>query len=276
MNSYFFIEADKNAENADFLEMLEVFADTNKRTIYVLDRPLTDQKYSYKYSHALIVLSPNSRIAIIDYGDKPDEFRDYVEDVIEDIGSISDKYLYKDVIGRTRKWRSTLLKTDFKIDDIKEIANLFDTLELEDNSEKKKLDLLISLFIGSINDISRVKEDVPITILDKVKQKIQLFDSDQTRFVYKKPEKKKITIQGLSGTGKTELLLHKLKDLYISDSSSSIFFTCHNKILADSLRKRIPSFFNFMKVEQQIEWQNRLWCRNALDCTPQVGQNMLE
>lgn len=263
MNSYFFIEADKNAENANFLDKIESFANTHKKTIYVLDRPLTDQKYSYKYSHALIVLSPSSKIAIIDYGNKPDEFKDYVEDVIEDIGSISDKYLYKDVIGRTRKWRPTLVDTGLKPRDIENISDLFKILQLVDDGEKKKIDLLISLFIGSINDIERVKEDVPTTILDKVKQKIQLFDGDQTRFVYQKPEKKKITIQGLSGTGKTELLLHKLKDLYISDSSSSIFFTCHNKILADSLRKRIPSFFNFMKVEQQIEWQSRLWCRNA-------------
>ena len=96
-----------------------------------------------------------------------------------------------------------------------------------------------------------------------MKQKIQLFDGDQTRFIYKQAENKLIRIQGLSGTGKTELLMHKLKDLYINDSSSSIFFTCHNKILADYLRNRIPAFFNFMKVEQQIEWGKRLWCTNA-------------
>lgn len=57
--------------------------------------------------------------------------------------------------------------------------------------------------------------------------------------------------------------MHRLKDLYISDSSSIIYFTCHNKILADNLRKRIPSFFDFMKVEKQIEWGKRLWCTNA-------------
>lgn len=54
----------------------------------------------------------------------------------------------------------------------------------------KKLDLLISLFIGSINDIQRVKEEIPITTLDKIKQKIQLFDGDQTRFIYEKPKKR--------------------------------------------------------------------------------------
>lgn len=121
----------------------------------------------------------------------------------------------------------------------------------------------IPIFIGSINEIERVKEEVPVTILDKVKQKIELFVGNQSRFVYQNLDKKRITIQGLSGTGKTELLLHKLKDLYTGENSSSIYFTCHNKILADSLKKRIPSFFNFMKVEQQIEWENRLWCTNT-------------
>lgn len=42
-----------------------------------------------------------------------------------------------------------------------------------------------------------------------------------------------------------------------------MFFTCHNKILAKNLRERIPKFFNFMKIEQQIEWNTRLWCSNA-------------
>ena len=83
---------------------------------------------------------------------------------------------------------------------------------------------------------------MPVTTLDKVKQKIELFDGNQSRFVYQNLDKKRITIQGLSGTGKTELLLHKLKDLYTDENSSSIYFTCHNKILADSLKKRIPSF----------------------------------
>lgn len=147
--------------------------------------------------------------------------------------------------------------------ELDDVGNFFKQVALDNETDIKKVELVISLFIGSINDIERVKLEVPQNLLDKVKQKIQLFDGDQTRFIYQKPPTKKITIQGLSGTGKTELLLHKLRDLYISDSESKICFTCHNKILADNLRKRIPSFFNFMKVEQQIEWNDRLWCVNA-------------
>ncbi len=263
MNSYFFLQADKNSKNADFIDALKEFSDTNQTLIYILDRPLTDQKYSYKYSQALIILSSGNKIAIVDYGENEDEYEDFVEDVIEDVGSISDKYLYKNVVGRPRVWRKSLIESEISIDSITDINAFFKTLSLKEESDKRKLDLLISLFIGSINDIDRVKEDVPITLLDKVKQKIQLFDGDQTRFIYQNPDKLKIRIQGLSGTGKTELLLHKLKDLYVNDIKSKIFFTCHNKILADSLKKRIPDFFNFMKVEQQIEWDSRLWCTNA-------------
>ena len=29
------------------------------------------------------------------------------------------------------------------------------------------------------------------------------------------------------------------------------------------MKKRIPDFFNFMKVEQQIKWNERLWCIHA-------------
>jgi superfamily I DNA and RNA helicase len=263
MSSYFYLQAEKNGSNADFLDKLEQYADQNKELIYVLDRPLGDQKYTYAYSQALIVLSPKNKIAIVDYGNNKNSFDNYVEDIIEDLGSISDKYLYKDIIGRPRTWKGSLFDISINIDEINSIESFFNTLKLNDDTNKKKLELLISLFVGSINDITRVKEEVPITTLDKVKQKIQLFDGDQTRFVYQKPQNKNIRIQGLSGTGKTELLLHKLKDLYTADNLSKIFFTCHNKILADNLKKRIPSFFNFMKVEQQIEWEDRLWCTNA-------------
>ena len=263
MSSYFFLETEKKAKNANLIDALKEYSESNQTLVYVLDRPLTDQKYSYKYSDALIVLSSKRKIAIINYGNNEDQYEDFVEDVIEDIGSISDKYLYKEVVGRPRIWRKNLLETDFSIDEISNINDLFQGISLTDDAENKKLDLLISLFIGSINNIDRVKEEIPVTILDKVKQKIQLFDGDQTRFIYQNPDKKKIRIQGLSGTGKTELLLHKLKDLYINDSNSKIFLTCHNKILADNLNKRIPDFFNFMKVEQQIEWNSRLWCTNA-------------
>lgn len=263
MSSYFYLHVEMNDINAAFLNNLEDYAEKNKSLIYALDRPLTDSKYRYGYTDGLIILSPKHKIAIVNFGNNTSEFENYVDDVLEDIGSISDKYLYKDAIGRPRQWRNSLVESSISKNDIEDIETFLNTLKLEDNSEVRKLDLLISLFIGSINDIERVRMTTPQTPLDKIKQKIQLFDGDQTRFIYKKFERKRVIIQGLSGTGKTELLLHKLKDIYTEDSKSRIFFTCHTKILADNLRKRIPAFFNFLKVEQQIEWESRLWCSHA-------------
>jgi superfamily I DNA and RNA helicase len=79
-----------------------------------------------------------------------------------------------------------------------------------------------------------------------------------------------ITIQGLSGTGKTELLLQKLKELYLENNQTKLLFTCWNKVLSDSLKNRIPQFFNFMKVNQQIEWNARLFCFHAWGSTNDV------
>ena len=265
MDNYFFSQIDKNPSNSVLLEDLEKYANKEKVQLYAITSPLTDQKYNYDYKDGFILLSSKKKIAFITYKDKNDAFENYIDDVIEDIGSISDKYQYRSIIGRPRTWRNDLI-VELSLHEIENVSMLFEKLlYLNDTTKIRQLDLLISLFIGSINDASQITIDEPEDLLEKVKNKIQLFDGDQTRFIYEssKQEQKRVTIQGLSGTGKTELLLHKLKDLYIIDSNSKICFTCHNKILADNLKKRIPQFFNFMKVEQQIEWDVRLWCVNA-------------
>ena len=144
------------------------------------------------------------------------------------------------------------------------LENFIEEIYIHSEKEQRLSELIISLLTGSINDIEKVDGlNIQDNILDKIKKKIILFDSNQTNFLYQNKEQKKIVIQGLSGTGKTELLLHKLKELYLEADDNKIFFTCNNKILAESLRNRIPRFFNFMQVSQQIDWDSRLWCSNA-------------
>ncbi|OZS42623.1 UvrD-helicase domain-containing protein, partial [Photobacterium sanguinicancri] len=263
-SSFFYLQVEKNDENSALLNRLEQYSIDNMKQVYVVDKPLGDTKYNYSYQHAIVVLAPDHKITFVNLGDDEDDFEEFVEDFVEDLGSISDKYRYKDKIGRPRKWKRELIH-EVAINDIDDWGALFDGIYLDDPKKKKTSELLVSLLTGSINDIEKVKDDVPDNVLDRVKQKILLFDGDQTRFIYQKPQKDTIRIQGLSGTGKTELLLHKLKELYVSEenSDSKIMFTCHNKILAASLHKRIPDFFDFMKVEQQILWNQRLWCVNA-------------
>lgn len=265
MSDYFFSNIEPDATNRHVLSAIKEFSNRHKQQAYVLAAPLTDSKYQYSYSNGFIYLSSKMRITFFT-SDSLDsnEFNNYVDDVIEDVYSISDTYDYKKVLGRPRDWKENLTIC-CSYNEETNVRLLLDDLRLDDKSLQRKLDLLISLFIGSINKVSEKMVDEPANLLEVVKNKIQLFDGDQTRFIYdqKRIRQKRISIQGLSGTGKTELLLHKLKDLYTKDEGSRICFTCHNVILADSIRKRIPEFFDFMRVQQQIQWDSRLWCVNA-------------
>lgn len=262
-SSFFFLQAGiENPKNHGFIENLRAYSEATKIQIYVIDRPLGDSKYTYDHKDGLVVLAPKHKLIFIDFSDSHLSFEDFVDDFIEDLGSISDKFRYKEHIGRPKNW-SDLIYRPGDQEDINDIGNLFLNTLITDPLRQRVAELLLSLLTGSINDISKVRVEIPLEVLDKVKQKIVLFDGDQSRFIYQRPNKQAIKIQGLSGTGKTELLLHKLKELYVENSTDRIVFTCHNKILADSLRRRIPEFFDFMKVEQQIQWESRLWCMHA-------------
>ena len=265
MNDYFFSTLEETDRNRTFLKEVSNYANKHKQQFYVLSAPLTDSKYKYSYTDGCILLSSKYKITFFTFKDVEDEdFQDYVDDVLDDVSSISDHYEYKAALGRPRVWRKSLI-AELSYDEGMSIRQMLEDVKVDDSRTVRMLDMVISLFIGSINDVATIEVDEPVNLLEKVKHKIQLFDGDQTRFIYGKTNipGKRVTIQGLSGTGKTELLLHKLKDLYMKEETSKIGFTCHNKVLAEELRKRIPKFFNYMKVTEQIEWDERLWCVNA-------------
>ncbi|MGP1559391.1 MAG: DEAD/DEAH box helicase [Prevotella intermedia] len=263
-NSRLFIDINEhNEKNKTILsEITEYVEEHTDSIVYIITAPL-NRKYTYTYeSNALVILSPKKKIIFVNLGDNEEEFEDYVEDFIEDIGNLSDNFEYKAQIGRPREWSKKVIS---KIDSskIKSIETLFNQNTLIEGREQRIAELIITLLIGSINDIKAIGVEQPETALEKIRKNILLFDADQTRFIYKDLEQKMILIQGLSGTGKTELLLHKLKEIYVASDDSKIFFTCHNKALANSLRNRIPQFFNFMQVRKQIEWEKRLWVNRA-------------
>lgn len=261
--SFFYLKAEKNQKNSHFIDSLEQVALQEKKQIYIIESPLTDEKYDYSFKDKLIFLSPGYKITLISFSGDSQDFRNFYEDFTEDLASLSDKYDYKNVLGRSRAWKDTLINS--QVFDSKKFNTtaFLCSLKIKNQQLQRHSELLISLLTGSINNIDIIKGDVPTDVLEKIKKKIILFDGDQTRFIYSQPNSPKITIQGLSGTGKTELLLHKLRDIYTRHRSARIAFTCHNKILADTLRIRIPDFFNFMRVDEQIQWEKRLWCVSA-------------
>lgn len=261
MENQLYTQVEVNALNEQIISDISSYIDSKPdKQIYIINSPLGD-KYNYEnQSDYLVILIPKHKLIFIDLVNSESNFVNFYEDFIEDLSSISDKYKYKEHIGRPRNWKE---KNTIKIVQYENIEHLIEISKINNKNDERISDLLISLLIGSINDIERVGTTVPETILDKVKKNIILFDGDQTRFIYQEFINKVVTIQGLSGTGKTELLLHKLKDLYINEEKTKIFFTCHNIALANTLKSRIPEFFDFMKVEKQIEWNKRLWVDRA-------------
>jgi superfamily I DNA and RNA helicase len=260
--SLFYKSFDTNTEIDSFLDKLREYAIsfTNGNSVYVINKPLGEKKYEYSYEKVFVILIPKHKVLFLNYGNNADAFTNYVEDFLDDLGHISDKYNYTKVLGRARNWRKEFIEV-VEYNDIKneEISELLKRYKLGTKENERKGEFLISLLTGSINDIKKTGVEYPETILEKIKRKIILFDGDQTRFIYDEPTKNRITIQGLAGTGKTELLLHKVKELYVKSEDVRIAFTCHNKILAENLRERIPEFFDFMKVDEQIKWKEKLW-----------------
>lgn len=231
--------------------------------IFLLDRPLVDEKYKSEFEGGCIVLSPGRIPIIFNCGLAKDDFEEYTETILDDLTSLSDKYNYKKILPRIRKLYSKgLIKV---VEGVLPATDYEQISEVEELSDKRVCDLIVSLLTGSINSSDKISIDEPVDTLDSIKKKIVLFDGDQTRFIYGNStgDKKVVKIQGMSGTGKTELLLHKLRELYVRPEKPKVFFTCHSKTLADSINKRIPPFFNLMKVEEQIQWNERLFCTNA-------------
>ncbi|PLK45015.1 DEAD/DEAH box helicase [Emticicia sp. TH156] len=260
-NSLFYNHIERNELNTVVINRIEEFSNQHPdQQIYLLNAPL-GEKYTYQYKeNVIIILSPKYKIIFLDLNSDSRAFNTFYEDFIEDLSFLSDKYKYKNHIGRPRDWKEEItVKVTINNFDLRQ---LFDSYLL-DGQLQRKAELLISLLIGSINDIEKIGAEEPQNLLDKVKKNILLFDGEQTRFIYKDFPRKSVSIQGLSGTGKTELLLHKLKELYVINDDAKIFLTCHNIALANTLKDRIPGFFNFMKVEKQIEWNTKLWVGHA-------------
>ncbi len=244
-NSLFYSHIKENSLNKSLISSFEKIASENtNQQIYLISSPL-GEKYQYLYEdNVVVILSPKHRIIFLNLvKDRNDDFEEYFEDFIEDLSYISDKYDYKKHIGRPREWKKDFtLKVTYE--DSLDIVQLLEENKLKPENYRVG-ELLISLLVGSINDIVKIGVTEPDNILDRVKQNIILFDGEQTRFIFQKFNQKTVSIQGLSGTGKTELLLHKLKELYIKEDNTKIFFTCHNIALANTLQNRIPDFYDF-------------------------------
>lgn len=261
MSDYCFFtpEAQELVESVGIKNHIEAFAEHTMKQIYVVCRPLSKENSEYDYDGAVVLFASGARPCFIDIYNQEEAFHDYINDFFDDLSFLSEKFKYKEKIGRKKHWMN--LFHSFTYQEIN-----FDSLIITQPSEKRTADLIASLVVGSINDVSRIDLGAN-NVLDVIKSKIVLFDTDQTTFVFKTGAGKRYVIQGLAGSGKTELLLHKLKEIYSGEEEARIAFTCYNKILASSMKNRIPEFFDFMRVERQIDWGHKLFCFHSWGST---------
>ena len=183
-----------------YLSKISKWREEKNESIFIIQNPISDsKKYHYEYSEAIILLIKDYKIMIFNLGEKNEEenFQNFVEDFISDIDSMSKNFDYIKQLGRPRKWKDNLIKIcDYK--EIDDLSTLINSCKLS-NQLSRNSNLIISLLTGSINDIDKI-EGNPETLLEHVKKRIVLFDTNQTRFIYGEEDKeKKIFIQGLSG-----------------------------------------------------------------------------
>lgn len=235
-----------------FINKIENLLNADKINSYILDRLLND-KEKYDYDGCIIVLSPKHKIIFLDCKNDKEKFEIFIDDILQNIDHLSTKFDYKPLIGRKREWNNENIVYKSSIE--KFVDNLKYNMHLAEINglEAQKTRLLISLFINNPNDTKNIKTLEADNNLTRIKNKIQLFDCKQLDIIHENKKQKQIAIQGLSGTGKTELLFHKLKDTYLASTECKIAFTCYSNVLANHLKTRIRNFFDCMRVEKQID-----------------------
>lgn len=259
----------------------------SEEPILLLDYILGD-KSEQKLKNNFIFSFPKYDIAVISFiknSDDLDLAYDFYYELCEDISLYIKDYDYNQLLGRGRKKlydikHIILYDNDEDIknkdedkkkyiklyDEIKIITEIFKYIEKKkDYENKRRIKALRSILTQSINDSKEVNNS-NISKLDIVKNYIKNYDKEQLNFIhYTTTGNKTIRIQGIAGSGKTFLLLHRLIREYIKKHDSKIIMTCHNKSLAQELRNNIKYLANILKIKEQIDWENRLFLSHAWD-----------
>lgn len=193
-NSMFYMNFEASSEQQEAcIEKIKEAGSDDVNPIYLLKKPIIDKKADYDYKDAFVVLMPKHKMIFINFGDE-DDFEEFQEDFIEDMGYISKKYDFIGIVGRPRKWQKEFVtEIQYSSEDFS-FKEILRKNELTDKELIRRGDILISLATGSINEAERLGVDVPNNILDQIKRKIILFDGEQTKFIFDEPKKKRITI----------------------------------------------------------------------------------
>ena len=258
----------------------------SEEPILLLDYILGD-KSEQKLKNNFIFSFPKYDISVISFiknSDDEDLAYDFYCELCEDISLYIKDYDYNQLLGRGRKKHYDIkhiilyddeeyiknknekekkyIKLDNKINIITKIFKYIE--KKKDYEDKRRIKALRSILTQSINDSKEVN-NLNTSKLDIVKNYIKNYDKEQLNFIHYTTDKKTTRIQGIAGSGKTFLLLHRLIKEYTRNPNSKIIMTCHNKSLAKELQNNIKYLANILKIKEQIDWENRLFLSHAWD-----------
>lgn len=277
INIYYDNQVQNNEKYKDFKDILEgsdIFKENEE--FHVLSKPLLIVDTEICTGSGVAIIQKGKKIVFLkNPSASEDDFDDFVFDFKALISELIGKYKYRSLLGKPSKVRSDI--TTFCEMDIEEYRNPETVEQLRlDGTKLEYAEIMSSLIKGSINDQQKInnllsKQD----FITKARNRIISFDTNQTKFIFPtnlENDTKREVVQGMAGSGKTEMLLHRLRTLYIdsdeeeneNDTKIKIAFTCHNKVLANELRNtKITQFFNSMKIDSQILWNEKLFCFGA-------------
>lgn len=205
---YFFSRTIDNQKFNEFLKELSDWSERENQPCYVFQN--TEIGRESDYVDALTVFISGKKGIFVNLGNDDEGFFDYIEDFVEDTGVLVSKYKYDNELGRIRKWRKDVFSEPISYNDFDTFK---DNLENLSETELPKVKALVGLYLGNVNTITNKVLEPTQDLLEATKRNIMLFDSNQSDFIFNEPNHKRITIQGLAGSGKTELLLHKLRTI---------------------------------------------------------------
>lgn len=225
----------------EVISKVQHYANEEGLDIYMMTYPKSDLS-DFSKTTCFFLMSPGYKIAIVNNNVDAQSFEDYASDVKDTILYLYQKYGYRSELGRYQQWSRGLIVIK-SIEDMDNMSAFWQSIKLSSTTDIRNSQLLLSLCTGSINDISKVKAELPQNILDSVKQRIQLFDADQTRFIYQDLNKR--------------LLRFKV---YLGQVKQSFFFTNSRVcILKEMIRKYLlPVIIRYSRIHCGIEFQGFL------------------
>lgn len=94
--------------DSEISRYLKDFSTEGKEQVYLLRAPLLcKDKYEMSTKHFIIAI-PGRKIILGAVEEESKSFRDYCDDVIDDLSMLSKTYSYENVIGRPRLWENTM------------------------------------------------------------------------------------------------------------------------------------------------------------------------